>query len=256
MRVDSAGVRDGTAEARDGARRWQGTNGVSAPGPACASLDDVIDATRCRDGYRLLRQDARLDCWTVMQVEGIDLDALRAGAIMPDVEEPVRVTLSAWGRRHSDLLEQPCLVVSSVTRAALSDAGVDNVEYFPATLRMEITGDVFPDYWVANVVGTVSCVDRDASAFEPVGDGPQGALRAFEVDPARTQGLLLFRLAEDRRLVLVHERVATALLAAGLQGLLLQDTRAYDGYPASTDPDGLAAETPVPGAAGVDEPKR
>src|SRR5205809_769216 len=44
---------------------------------------------------------------------------------------------------------------------ALAEAGVDNIEWFPATIHEP--GRVIPDYQVMNVVGRVACLDENAS---------------------------------------------------------------------------------------------
>ncbi|MDB4985293.1 MAG: hypothetical protein JWN04_471 [Myxococcaceae bacterium] len=79
-------------------------------------------------------------------------------------------------------------------------------------------------------------MDRDASTFEP-GARPDGELRSFQIDPARAYGLRLFRLAEDPRLVVVSQRVRTALEAGALRGLAFQATEDYDGYPLRPPPE-------------------
>jgi hypothetical protein len=187
--------------------------------------------------YCLLRQDARLDQWKARFVDGVPLDALRAGLPIDEPTERIRVTLSAWGREPSDLLELPAgVAVSPAMRDALDRAGVDNVQYIKADVRMEYVADVVVrDYWVANVVGVLACVDPDFVPSE-LGVKGRGLRQGFRVDPLRAGGFSMFRLAEDRRLVVIGDGVAQALRAAGLRGLVLQDTERYTGSPVSTAP--------------------
>lgn len=184
--------------------------------------------------YRLLRQDFREENWSALYVEGIDLDALRLGRPMADLTAPVNVMLSAAGEEPSDFLEVPCIVVSNAMRGALERAGVDNIQYFAAELRVDWSSRVLHGFWVGNVIGIVSCVDRRVSSFESRGEGELGDLLNFTIDPALTYGLSLFRLAEDRQLVVVSPRVQAALRAAKLRGLILQDSETYDGNLART----------------------
>jgi hypothetical protein len=183
--------------------------------------------------YCLLRQDCRFERYTALQVYGIDCDAVNSGRPMCDVEEPVRITLSAYGTQRSDFLELPCPVVSGAMRAALESTGLDNVEYFKAELQFEYSEQVIHGYWVANVIGLVACVDPLASNYE--GDPISGGrLLDFHIDRRQAYGLSLFRLAEDTRLVVISARVQAALAAARLQGLVFQETADYNGYPVDT----------------------
>jgi hypothetical protein len=184
--------------------------------------------------YCLFRQDTRLEYWRAMLVTGIELDALTRGAPVAEVDEPVQVTLSAWGEWKTDIVERPCLIVSDAVRRALERAGVDSIQYFRAEMFIEYSDERIDGYWVANVLGAVSCVDPDVSTFERGASSEDGELRSFQVDPAKAYGLRIFRLAEDRRLVVISACLRKALEAANLEGILLQDTHTYDGYPAST----------------------
>lgn len=178
--------------------------------------------------YRILRQDFRPENWTAVYAEGLDIDALQSGVRMESVPEPVPIMLSDGGDKRCDFLEQPVFAVSSAMRFVLDRAGIDNIQYFRAMLKFERSQRVEHGFWVANVIGRVSCVDRDASNFESAGDTP-GPVLQFEVDVEQTCGLSIFRLAEESCLVLVSSRIQAALQAANLQGLFLQDTRTYDG---------------------------
>lgn len=184
--------------------------------------------------YRLLRQDARLDQWKTMFVEGISLGALGVGGPIDEPADPVRVTLSAWGREPSDFLERPCVVVSDAMRRALERAGVDNVQYFRADVRMEFSDEIVENHWVANVIGAVSCLDVGSPGFDP--RAVSDLARGFWVDPLKACGFELFRLAEDRRLIVIGDRVEGTLRAAQLRGIVFQDTESYTGAPVSTAP--------------------
>ena len=155
--------------------------------------------------YSLLRQDAHPDWWHTVVVEGVSLDALRAGLPVEAPSTPVRVTISALGSEPVDFLELPCPIVSDAMRRALERAGVDNVEYFAAHIESEYGegAAVATDYWVANVVGTVACAAAlpvVARATSETADAPaRGPSPGFIVDSTRAHGFGLFRLAGDRR---------------------------------------------------------
>jgi hypothetical protein len=170
----------------------------------------------------------------LLHPEGVSMAALNSGAPIPDVEEPVRIILAAWGDEPTDFFEQPFVVVSDTMRNALDGAGVDSVQYFKAELRRERSEQILDGYWLANIVGRVSCVDRLASQFDSH-DSEPGVLEAFEIDPILTCGLSIFRLAEDTRMIVVSPRIQDALRAVRPRGVLFQDPLTYNrGIPISS----------------------
>jgi hypothetical protein len=182
--------------------------------------------------YSILRQDASHDRWMALAVKNVPLGSLLNGLPLEQpIEEPVRVMLAAGRTRPTDFLELPCFVVSSAMRAALEGVGVDNVEYYRAELHLGMSDKVTLGYWLANVIGTLACIDHARSNFEGATSDYAGKLLSFEIDMERTYGFGLFRLAEDRRLIVVHDRVRAALQVAKLTGLAFQEPRDYDGQP-------------------------
>lgn len=101
----------------------------------------------------------------------------------------------------------------------LYGAGVDNLQTFPARIREEESDLVVDDYLVVNVIGLVACADGEKSESMPFVDGEY--YTKLVIDPARTGELLMFRLAESRMDVIVHEDVATAIMEKQFPGLLL-----------------------------------
>lgn len=93
--------------------------------------------------------------------------------------------------------------------AALQRAGVDNLQVFPAIITDNERDTALEDYVVVNVVGLVSCAAVDASTAMPFAGG--FFFNELVIDPARTGGLLMFRLAESKMDILVHDRVAKEL---------------------------------------------
>ena len=102
----------------------------------------------------------------------------------------------------------------------LQKAGVDNLQTFPAIIENSETGEENRDYAVANVIGLVSCADLDQSESEPLADVHY--FHKLIIDPKRTHGLLLFRLAESQMEIIVEEKVAAAIRAGNFQGVVLE----------------------------------
>jgi hypothetical protein len=148
---------------------------------------------------------------------------------MPAVDEPVLVRISASPEPTSDFMERPFTVVSERMRAALDRTGVDNVQFIEARVQREWSEQVETGYWLMNVVGVVSCVDRLASGLDCDDDVPLVDIPRLVIDRSRTLGFDIFRLAEDIRMIVVSPRVQAALVSAGLRGVLIQDPALYAG---------------------------
>lgn len=103
----------------------------------------------------------------------------------------------------------------------LQAAGVDNIQTFPTHITNTETGDRLErDYVFVNIVGMVSCADIAKSDTSPIGTSHY--FHDLVIDESRTQGLLLFRLAESPFEVIVHENVATAIEGGNFKGLGLE----------------------------------
>lgn len=102
----------------------------------------------------------------------------------------------------------------------LQAAGVDNLQIFPAEIVNERTGDIYRDFFVFNVVGLASCADDAASKSYPLADVK--FYDQLKIDPSRTQGLKMFRLAESRMDIIVSEDVAKHIMDADLKGIVLE----------------------------------
>jgi hypothetical protein len=103
---------------------------------------------------------------------------------------------------------------------ALRAAGVDNIQSFPAIITLNDPPTEFRDHMVVNVIGTVSCANLNASESEPLGE--LNYFLKLVIDPARTNGLRLFRLAEYPPEILVDEQVASVLQKGQFEGLALE----------------------------------
>lgn len=94
--------------------------------------------------------------------------------------------------------------------SSLKAQGVDNVQEFPALLVEDGSPIEAQDYVVVNIVGTVACASVADSDSIPFAD--RLFFNDLVIDTSKTQGLLMFRLAESLIDVLVHESVAKPLI--------------------------------------------
>ena len=102
---------------------------------------------------------------------------------------------------------------------ALRSAGVHNLQVWPAVITEQGTSAINEDYVVVNVVGLVAAASASASDSIPFADGV--FFKNLVIDPRKAHGLLLFRLAESKMDVLVHEDVAKVLMKQNFQHLVL-----------------------------------
>ena len=173
------------------------------------------------------------DVFAARAGDEVDFSAFLTGAKVKDSPKEVRIELGLESETPSDFLESPYFIVSDRMRAALTSFGVDNIDYIPAVLVRPDIKREYRGYWLGNVVGLVSCVDPAKSKYDQL-SGSKKILRGFVVNESATQGLPLFRLKENRLLVLISLRLKEHLQSQGLQGLYFQETLKYDRKPAST----------------------
>lgn len=125
-----------------------------------------------------------------------------------DAREPAAMydcMIPLW---HDDLLK------------AVREAGVDNIEAFPAVLREAGGGREWREYWAVNVVGLVAALDFERSGLE--GDLEEhGDLEAPDIvlDDAKAGSFLLFRLAESPDLIVVADPVRESIERHNIPGL-------------------------------------
>ncbi|WDD97547.1 imm11 family protein [Thalassomonas actiniarum] len=101
---------------------------------------------------------------------------------------------------------------------ALTKAGVDNIEYFPAVLKNTKTKQIYP-YFVYNIVGKISATDLTNSEYTTFGNESTYASTSFNklvLDETKIHQLLLFRLAEDVSAIVVHEKIKTQIEDSGI----------------------------------------
>lgn len=136
--------------------------------------------------------------------------------------EPIQVTLQA---SHSDQMttyyDVDAIVMTKAMLAALRAAGVHNLDVYEAVVRHPTTGFETHDYVAVNLIGLVSAVDFSKSKV--VGGSPDHLLdtdfEGFAVDPRKTHGFLMFRLAENTSAVMIHRSVKDHLEREGFDQL-------------------------------------
>jgi hypothetical protein len=153
---------------------------------------------------------------------------------------PAAMTLTAVDEKPtalSDLLLAPSdmLVFSPKLVACLDAASVKNIEYFPIRLVDKKTGKITDDYRVANVLGSIACLDVDNSVVKSFADGEgYRAVEEFNLLEDRIKPLpgtkgkpLIFRLAEFKYHLLADESIKTACEGNKITGVEFVPTQEY-----------------------------
>lgn len=130
-----------------------------------------------------------------------------------------------------------CPVVSARFKEALDSVGVDNIDYYPAHIVDEAKGKTHEGYYAANVIGMLSCLDKEKSVFtemiRPPSSEDKDLVSSFEemhLDYNKVQGAKIFRLYEMTSLIIVNEAIKQAVEKAKLRGLELHPVEGFSGF--------------------------
>jgi hypothetical protein len=143
-----------------------------------------------------------------------NLDFMRGASIAAPEPAPWVFDIEIGGDRPPHLLGGRIPMASDRLLGVLRDAGVDNIQTFPALLRLR-GGAEWRQHSVLNVIGLVDATDLDASVGTVLVEGDAGPARIdfqnLVLSPAKTRGLRIFRLFHDPALLLVDDRLQRAL---------------------------------------------
>lgn len=100
-------------------------------------------------------------------------------------------------------------------------AGVSNLDVYPAVLTDSRSGVEDNSYVAFNIIGTIAAADLQNTKFAPGSTDRMisADIDKLTIDPSKTKGALMFRLAEAVNAIVVHETVKNAVEAAGIDTL-------------------------------------
>lgn len=113
------------------------------------------------------------------------------------------------------------LVLSSRLRQLLTAHGVHNIEYYPVALENPVDNTRSDDYQLGNVIGRVACFDLELSELQR--DPRTGAIEfidALALDQTNIGELRMFRSAEHAQVIVVHDDIRNACVAANITGVV------------------------------------
>jgi hypothetical protein len=139
------------------------------------------------------------------------------------VPEPVEVTLVP---DNEDGLLLPFYGAPQIMRKDLCEAiigaGVNNLDTYQALVQREDGTIVSRDYLAYNILGAVRAADLNETRFNAQNPSRMidASVEKLAVDPSRAHDLLMFRLAESIRTIVVHQKVRTAIEGAGIEHIV------------------------------------
>lgn len=156
--------------------------------------------------------------------ERIDMPArgIRMGAAYPSGIR-FQMTADVPGMQVTDVLQNALnyLMVTARLKALLEEhAGVD-IEFLPFTLLNHKGRVASKDCYIANVVGTVNCVDEARTTGRPSATTPgtYARITKLELDPQRIDPVRkLFRLASQPTTFIIRDDLRTVLEQEGVTG--------------------------------------
>jgi len=122
-----------------------------------------------------------------------------------------------------------CPVFSEKLKQLLETAGIDNIDYYPASI-VEYEGSIRKaGYYAGNIVGLLSCMDKEESDYTDM-DGLVMDFDELVIDEERIANEQIFRLAEIPRVIFIEERFKGILGAENITGLQLIAPKEWDGF--------------------------
>ena len=116
-------------------------------------------------------------------------------------------------------------------KAALWDAGVDNIDFYKAIVKDPLDGKELTNYWAFNVLGLVSCADMKKSKL--MGTSQSQLLDvdfdSLVIDEKATMGFSFFRMAENISAIIVSDGVKEMVERHKIPGMVFYSSGQWSG---------------------------
>lgn len=121
------------------------------------------------------------------------------------------------------------LVISEKFKTALESGGVDNIDYYKAEISDENTGQVWTNFYVANIIGAISCVDQETSVYSTLLAFPDKVsdFEELHLDIKNIRGQKIFRMQEKLIIIIVDEQLKSHLEKADITGIGFEPAEGY-----------------------------
>jgi hypothetical protein len=115
-------------------------------------------------------------------------------------------------------------IVSKRFIDSLQKAGVNNVEFIPVTIQFK--KQKIEGWSIMNIPDMAECMDKEKSKFTEW-HKRVAQIESLVLDPKRTPNLHIFRLREDRSLIIVDQRVVDQLKQDNITGYVTFKTEEW-----------------------------
>ena len=126
----------------------------------------------------------------------------------------------------------PGLTISKNFKNTLDKVGVDNIDYYQAMVSNEVTGEVFHDIYVANVIGLLTCMDMEKSEYEPYAGIPNkiNEIGKLVLKENAIKDYKVFRMKEFSSIIIIDESVKNEIELAGITNTECIPIEEFDTY--------------------------
>ena len=145
-----------------------------------------------------------------------------SGDLMGQPEEEICVEFwNNGGDGLAEVLLDSIPLFSKNLLSALEEAGVDNLQTYPAIAVSKDGKHLSKDYLAVNILGHIRCADLEKSQYSDItGTGLFAVnFRKLIIDEKKAKGQYMFRLAESVSSIIVHESVKQVLDQKGFSYL-------------------------------------
>ncbi|QSQ22277.1 hypothetical protein JY651_45340 [Pyxidicoccus parkwayensis] len=122
------------------------------------------------------------------------------------------------------------LIISEKLKRVLEEKSGANIEFLPVHIRNHKGRLVQEPYFIANILGTVECVDPERSKFRNSEIRPDQVFHFYRLALEESKIPLdakLFRLKEQTDLSIIREDLGKDILRAGCDGMIFQEMDDY-----------------------------
>lgn len=121
------------------------------------------------------------------------------------------------------------LLFDTKLRSLLDQTGITNIQYFPCTIHNTVTGESYDNYQIANIVGKLSCINKEDSDIEYDPDDPDVIefINALSLNEKAIRGFELLRSEECPQLIIASERIKKSLTDERITGVAFYEPAAF-----------------------------
>lgn len=141
---------------------------------------------------------------------------------------PIQVQIKE-GRENDPMphyIHEPIPIMSHNLYNTIRLVGVDNLDVYKVEIRYQDGSLASDQYYAFNLIGKIAAADLANSTYDS--DQPDNMIAmsfdSLKVDPEKTRETLMFRLAENITVVLVHEKIKLAVEEANIPYVCFHET--------------------------------